>query len=170
MSGMNNFSSGCSDEPLEGNRRVHPEGREYYERAGKTSDNWYAHEGGALDPKPEARLRSDAAQANALKNRGSMADNMKGYANPAPQRTVHPRAVKGEAAAIAQGNKGGGMRNLMENYGNLEISPRPGPKVSTCVVYMYNVYTVTSLYSISAWNSMQGYKSSHCFWTSATPP
>ncbi|XP_005108192.1 uncharacterized protein LOC101847611 [Aplysia californica] len=128
MSSMNEFSSPCTDEPLAGNPRVHQEGREYYERNAKSA-NWFSHENGLTAPKPEARLRSDAARDNAMKNRGSMSDNMKGYANPAVERSVHPRAVKGEAEANAVGSKGGNMRNLMENYGNLEISPRPGAKV-----------------------------------------
>jgi len=125
---MNTFDGACSDEPLQGNPRVHPEGREFYERNAKAS-NWYEHGNGVPDAKPEARLRSDAARQNAERNRGCMADNMGGYAEPVIERNLHPRAVKGEAKANAKSNQGGGMKNLMENYGNLDISARPAPKV-----------------------------------------
>jgi len=119
----------CSDMPLAGNSRVHVEGKEYYDRNSKSS-GWYAHgSNGFIESRPEARLRSEAAKSNALKNRGHMNECMQGYANSAPQRASHPRGVKGEAAAIAQANKGGGMKNLIENYGNLSVEPVPGPKV-----------------------------------------
>lgn len=131
---MNDFSSPCADEPLAGNPRVHQEGREYYERNNRGSD-WFGHDmgpGPGSAPQqlpPEARLRSEEARGNALKNRGSMADSMTGYANPPPERTIHPRGVKPEAAQIAAGNAGDGMKNLIENYGNLGVSDRPAPKV-----------------------------------------
>ncbi|XP_055867727.1 uncharacterized protein LOC106057156 isoform X1 [Biomphalaria glabrata] len=126
---MNEFSSPCTDEPLVANPRVHVEGREYYERNHKSSD-WFGHDNSVTsDPKPEARLRSDAAKENALKNRGCMNENMQGYANPPLVRNIHPRGVKGDAKDIAEGNKGDGMKNLIENYGNLEVSARPNPKV-----------------------------------------
>ncbi|XP_059144471.1 uncharacterized protein LOC131931659 [Physella acuta] len=125
---MNEFSSPCTDEPLLANPRVHVEGRENYERNHKASD-WFAHNDSPGEVKPEARLRSEAARENAMKNRGSMNENMQGYANPAPVRNIHPRGVKPEAQDIAELNKGDGMRNLIENYGNLEVSPRPAPKV-----------------------------------------
>ena len=50
-----------------------------------------------------------------------MDEMMGGYPDPPIQAAIHPRAVKGEAAQIAESNKGGGMRNLLENYGNLHI-------------------------------------------------
>ncbi|GFR82964.1 hypothetical protein ElyMa_004111800, partial [Elysia marginata] len=131
---MNDFSSPCADEPLAGNPRVHREGREYYERNNRGND-WFGHDEGPgqgsapQQVPPEARLRSEAARENALKNRGSMADSMTGYANPPEKRTIHPRGVKPEAAEIAAGNAGGGMKNLIENYGNLGMSDRPAPKV-----------------------------------------
>ncbi|RUS89952.1 hypothetical protein EGW08_002304 [Elysia chlorotica] len=130
---MNDFSSGCTDEPMAGNRRVHEEGRENYERNNRGND-WFGHDMGPgpstkQAPPPEARLRSEAARENALKNRGTMGDSMTGYANPPVERTIHPRGVKPEAAQIAAGNTGGGMKNLIENYGNLGLSDRPAPKV-----------------------------------------
>lgn len=125
---MNEFSSTSTDEGVPSNRRVHEEGRGNYERNTKAAD-WFAHGNAQADPKPEARLRSDAARDNALKNRGSLGENMGGYANPPAERVLHPRAVKPEAQANAGGHQGGSMKNLMENYGNLEVSPRPGPKV-----------------------------------------
>ncbi|KAH9488318.1 hypothetical protein Btru_063772 [Bulinus truncatus] len=126
---MNEFSSPCTDEPLVANPRVHVEGREYYERNYKSSD-WFGHDNSVTsDPKPEARLRTEAARENAIKNRGSMDENLQGYANPPLVRNIHPRGVKGDAKDIAEGNKGDGMKNLIENYGNLEVSPRPIPKV-----------------------------------------
>ena len=54
---------------------------------------------------------------------------MGGYADPPIKSNLHPRAVKGEAAEIAESNKGGGMKNLLENYGNLSLEERNGPKV-----------------------------------------
>ncbi|GFO22800.1 hypothetical protein PoB_004930500 [Plakobranchus ocellatus] len=129
---MNDFNSPSTDEPLAGNPRVHREGREYYERNNRGND-WFGHDQGpgpsTQPPHPEARLRSEAARENAQKNRGSMADSLQGYANPPVERTVHPRGVKPEAADIAAGNQGGGMKNLIENYGNLGLSDRPAPKV-----------------------------------------
>lgn len=125
---MNNFNGACSDEPLAGNPRVHQEGREFYERNAKAS-NWYEHGNHVADAKPEARLRSAAARSNAERNRGCMGESMCGYADPVIERTVHPRAVKGEAKSIAAENQGGSMKNLIVNYGNLEVSPPPGPKV-----------------------------------------
>lgn len=126
---MNDFSSPSTDEPIIGNPRVHVEGRENYERNHKASD-WFAHNSKPTsDAKPDSRLRSEAARDNALKNRGSMNENMQGYANPPISRSLHPRGVKPEAQEIAAGNQGDGMKNLIENYGNLEVSPRPVPKV-----------------------------------------
>ena len=149
---MNDFSSPCADEPLAGNRRVHREGREYYERNNRGND-WFGHDegpgksSGLQQPPLEARLRSEAARENALKNRGSMADSMTGYANPPVTRTIHPRGVKPEAAEIAAGNTGGGMKNLIENYGNLGMSDRPAPKVSRLKLPVYSVSLQILLFS-----------------------
>uniref|UniRef100_A0A0B7BVR3 Uncharacterized protein n=1 Tax=Arion vulgaris TaxID=1028688 RepID=A0A0B7BVR3_9EUPU len=126
---MNNgIHTYCSDGPLAGNPRVHEEGRQNYERNSKSSD-WFAHGNVAADPKPEARLRTDAARDIAFKSRGSMQENMQGYANPPIVRNIHPRGVRPEALDNAEGNKGKDLRNLIDNYGHLEMPPKPVPKV-----------------------------------------
>lgn len=128
---VNAFSGPCSDMPVNGNSRVHTEGRENYERS-QVSGNWMSSttNGHAAEPSRGPRVKGGAAEENAARNRGVMSESISGgYHNPPPQRNIHARAVKGEGAAIAAGNKGGGMKNLIENYGNLGIEPCPGPKV-----------------------------------------
>lgn len=63
-------------------------------------------------------------------NHGVMDEMMGGYPDPPAQAPIHPRAVKGEAAEIADASKGTGMRDLLENYGNLDLNnDKPAPKV-----------------------------------------
>lgn len=63
-------------------------------------------------------------------NHGVMDEMMGGYPDPPVAAPIHPRAVKGEAAEIAESNKGAGMRDLLDNYGNLTLdNDKPAPKV-----------------------------------------
>ena len=64
--------------------------------------------------------------------KGVMDEMMGGYPDPPIKAPIHPRAMTGEAAENAEANKGGGMRSLMANYGNLDIDDdnnQPPPKV-----------------------------------------
>lgn len=54
---------------------------------------------------------------------------MGGYPDPPMKQELHPRAVKSEAASIAEANKGGDMKNLLEEYGNLEVADKPAPRI-----------------------------------------
>ncbi|KAL3848036.1 hypothetical protein ACJMK2_018919 [Sinanodonta woodiana] len=111
--------------------RIKPEASEYAERNRGGMEKWFDHSGNMdyQSPRPAERNISDEARKNAQVNKGSMSEVLGGYADPPMQRNIHPRAVKKEANDIAEANKGDGMRNLMENYGNLGLSDRPVPKV-----------------------------------------
>lgn len=58
-----------------------------------------------------------------------MDEMMGGYADPPIQRQIHPRGIKPEATAIAEANKGDGMRVVLEDYASLDIHEPTGPKV-----------------------------------------
>ncbi|KAK7090723.1 uncharacterized protein [Littorina saxatilis] len=113
--------------------RLRPEGAAYAERNRGTMERWFDYSDNVDNynsPRPGEKLRTDTARKIAQTNKGVMDEMMGGYPDPPIQPAVHPRAVKGEAAEIAESNKGGGMRNLIENYGNLSVeNDRPAPKV-----------------------------------------
>lgn len=111
--------------------RVRPEATSYAERNRGDSEKWYdySHPGEYSSPRPAERIISDEARRNANLNKGSMDSVMGGYCDPAIKRTLHPRAVKSEASDIAESNQGNSMKNMMDNYGNMGLSDRPGPKV-----------------------------------------
>ncbi|XP_076453543.1 uncharacterized protein LOC143288794 [Babylonia areolata] len=105
--------------------RLRPEGAAYAERNRGTMERWFDYSDNVDNynsPRPGERLRSDTARKIAETNKGVMDEMMGGYPDPPQQAAVHPRAVKGEAAQIAESNKGGPMRDLMENYGNMSLS------------------------------------------------
>jgi len=111
--------------------RIKPEAADYAERNRGNMERWFDYSGNDEyeSPRPAGRIVTGEGQRNADTNKGSMSELMGGYADPAPQRHVHPRAVKGEAAEIAQQNQGGAMRNLIDNYGNLSVETPPAHKV-----------------------------------------
>ncbi|XP_046557502.1 uncharacterized protein LOC124266758 [Haliotis rubra] len=80
-------------------------------------------------PRPGVRNISSEAQKIADINKGSMNTMLQGYPDPPIQRQIHPRGVTGEAVEVANSNKGQDMKRLIDNYGNLEVSDRPGIKV-----------------------------------------
>jgi len=111
--------------------RIRPEGSSYAERNRGTMERWFDYSGNDSyeSPRPAGRAVTGEGQKNAQLNKGSMSDVMGGYADPVPQRTVHPRAVKGEAAEIAHQSKGGAMKDLIDNYGKMGVDPQPAHKV-----------------------------------------
>ncbi|WAR27428.1 hypothetical protein MAR_013132, partial [Mya arenaria] len=111
--------------------RVKPEAESYAERNRGNMERWFDYSGddGYNSPRPVGRAVTDEGRRNANTNKGCMSDIMGGYADPVPQRTIHPRAVTGEASDIAQQSQGGAMKNLIDNYGNMSVEARHGPKV-----------------------------------------
>lgn len=111
--------------------RVKPEASSYAERNRGNMERWFDYSGndGYESPRPVGRAVTSEGQNNAEMNKGCMSELMGGYANPVPERTVHPRAVKGEAAEIAEQSKGGAMKNLIDNYGNMSIDQPKAHKV-----------------------------------------
>lgn len=115
--------------------RLRPEGAAYAERNRGSMERWFDYSDNVENynsPRPGERLRTETARQIAQTNKGVMDEMMGGYPDPPIQAVVHPRAVKGEAAEIAESNKGGPMRDLMENYGNMSLdnnSHPAGPKV-----------------------------------------
>ena len=117
---------------VEIHNRVKPEAEEYANRNRGAMDRWfdYSQNENYNSPRPGERLRSEEARRVAEVNKGVMGECMGGYADPPMQRTLHPRAVSSEASEMAHKAQGGAMRNLIENYGNMGVSPHPeGPKV-----------------------------------------
>uniref|UniRef100_A0A0B7A8J2 Uncharacterized protein n=1 Tax=Arion vulgaris TaxID=1028688 RepID=A0A0B7A8J2_9EUPU len=111
----NGFNSPTTDEPLAGNPRVHEEGRQNYERNNRSSD-WFAPKNEIPDAKPESRLRSDAARANAEKNRGTIQEDLR------QQNGDHHE----NADRLKQD-----INNHIENFTNLEVSPKPITQVKS---------------------------------------
>ena len=111
--------------------RVKPEAASYADRNRGNMERWFDYSGNDEyeSPRPAGRSVTGEGKKNADLNKGCMNELMGGYADPALQRQVHPRAVKGEAAEIAQHNQGGAMRELIDNYGNLGVTTPPGQKV-----------------------------------------
>lgn len=111
--------------------RVKPEASSYAERNRGTMERWFDYSGndGYESPRPAARNITEEGKKNADTNKGSMNEIMGGYADPVPARHIHPRAVKGEGADIAQQNKGSAMKDLMDNYGKLALDEKPAHKV-----------------------------------------
>lgn len=111
--------------------RIKPEAASYADRNRGGLERWFDYSGNDNyeSPRPAGRTVTVEGQKNAEMNKGCMSEIMGGYADPPIERVIHPRGVKAEAQEIAEQNKGGGMRNLIENYGNLGLSDRPGPKV-----------------------------------------
>ena len=55
---------------------------------------------------------------------------MAGYPDVPVKFSIHPRAVKPEALENAESNNGSGVKNLIENYGQLSLdNEHPLPKV-----------------------------------------
>lgn len=111
--------------------RVKPEAEAYAQRNRGGMEKWFDYDQNTTyeSPRPVQRLGNDEARRNAEINKGCMSSLMGGYADPPANRTIHPRGVKNEGAEMAEANKGGAMKNLLANYGNLGISDRPAPKV-----------------------------------------
>lgn len=111
--------------------RVKPEASSYAERNRGNLERWFDYSGNDSyeSPRPAGRAVTTEGQRNANLNKGSMSELMGGYADPVPQRAIHPRAVKGEAAEIAEQSKGGAMKNLIDNYGKMSLDTPPAPKV-----------------------------------------
>lgn len=111
--------------------RIKPEASTYAERNRGSMEKWFDYSGNDSyeSPRPAGRSVTDEGRRNAELNKGSMSGIMGGYADPPLQRTVHPRAVKGEASEIANQNKGGAMKDLMDNYGKLSVDEKPAQKV-----------------------------------------
>ncbi|KAL4219848.1 hypothetical protein ACF0H5_020259 [Mactra antiquata] len=111
--------------------RVKPEAESYAERNRGNMEKWFDYSGtdDYQSPRPVGRAVTGEGKRNADLNKGSMSEIMGGYADPAPQRSVHPRAVKGDASEIANQSKGGAMKDLMDNYGQLSVDDKPAPKV-----------------------------------------
>lgn len=123
---MNNgFTSPSTDEPLAGNPRVHVEGRENYERNNKSSD-WFAHSGAATEPRSESRHMSDAAKANALKNRGSVLETLKGYPDEAGSHGSKPVQENAD-----------GTNSINEKLHDLAVSS--APKVNSVTFNSFNL-------------------------------
>lgn len=113
--------------------RLRPEGAMYAERNRGTMERWFDYSDNINNyssPRPGEKLRSDTARKIAETNKGVMNEMMGGYPDPVIKSTIQSRAVTGEAVDIAESNKGKGMKNLMDNYGNLSLEEeRKGPKV-----------------------------------------
>lgn len=111
--------------------RIKPEASTYAERNRGSMEKWFDYSGNDTyeSPRPAGRSVTDEGRRNAELNKGSMSGIMGGYADPPMQRNVHPRAVKGEASEIASQNKGGAMKDLMDNYGKLSVDEKPAHKV-----------------------------------------
>ena len=111
--------------------RIKPEAASYADRNRGGLERWFDYSGNDEyeSPRPAGRTVTAEGKRNAELNKGSMSEIMGGYADPPIQRTIHPRGVSGDAQEIAEQNKGAGMKNLIENYGNLGLSDRPHPKV-----------------------------------------
>lgn len=111
--------------------RVKPEASSYAERNRGNMERWFDYSGNDNyeSPRPIGRAVTNEGKRNADLNKGSMSELMGGYADPVPQRVIHPRAVKGEAAEIAEQSKGGAMKNLIDNYGKMSVDTPLAPKV-----------------------------------------
>lgn len=111
--------------------RIKPEAASYADRNRGTMERWFDYSGndGYESPKPVGRSVTDEGRKNAAQNQGSMSSIMGGYADPPAQRHIHPRAVKGEAAENASHNQGGAMKELIDNYGHLQVEEMPHHKV-----------------------------------------
>ncbi|PVD18464.1 hypothetical protein C0Q70_21013 [Pomacea canaliculata] len=112
--------------------RLRPEGAAYAERNRGNMERWFDYSDNVnnyTSPRPGERLRTDTARKIAEVNKGCMDEMMGGYADPPIQRQIHPRGIKPEATAIAEANKGDGMRVVLEDYANLDIHEPTGPKV-----------------------------------------
>lgn len=112
--------------------RVKPEAAAYAERNRGTMERWFDYSDNVDNynsPRPGERLRSETARKVAEANKGCMGELMGGYPDPVIQQPIHPRSIKPEAAEIAEANKGGVMKDLIVNYGNMDLEDRPAPKV-----------------------------------------
>lgn len=111
--------------------RVTAEAAGYANRNRGNMEKWfdYSGEDSYQSPRPAGRAVTEEGKRNAELNKGSMSNIMGGYADPPLQKTVHPRAVKGDAAEIANQSKGGSMKDLMDNYGHLSLDEKPTHKV-----------------------------------------
>ena len=112
--------------------RIKPEAASYAERNRGNLERWfdYSDNDSYQSPRPGGRSVTTEGRANAELNKGSMNKIMGGYADPPVQRNVHPRAVKGDALDIANQNKGGAMKDLIDNYGKMDVTDgHSAPKV-----------------------------------------
>ncbi|KAK6194759.1 hypothetical protein SNE40_000325 [Patella caerulea] len=112
--------------------RIKPEAQENAMKNRGGMEKWFDYDQNINDynsPRPGDRLRTDEAKKIADVNKGCMNEFMEGYPDRPVERELHPRGVTGAGAEIADMNKGKGMKNLIDNYGNLGISDRPNPKV-----------------------------------------
>ncbi|XP_045201065.2 uncharacterized protein LOC123554783 [Mercenaria mercenaria] len=111
--------------------RVTAEAASYADRNRGNMEKWFDYSGtdSYQSPRPAGRTVTEEGRRNAEQNKGSMSNIMGGYADPPLQRTVHPRAVKGDGSEIANQSKGGAMKELMDNYGHLSLDEKPVHKV-----------------------------------------
>lgn len=113
----------------------------YAERNRGTMERWFDYTDNVENynsPRPGEKLRTDTARRIAETNKGVMNEMLGGYPDPVVKAAIHPRAVREEALEIADANKGGGMRDLLDNYGNLSLEEeRKGPKVKGEAAYEY---------------------------------
>ena len=111
--------------------RVKPEATSYAERNRGNMERWFDYTGQDEyeSPRQAGRAVTNEGKRNADVNKGSMNDVMGGYADPVLQKTVHPRAVKGDGAEIAEHSKGGAMKNLIDNYGQMSVDQPKAQRV-----------------------------------------
>ncbi|KAK3092791.1 hypothetical protein FSP39_007272 [Pinctada imbricata] len=122
--------NGDPDEEV--HNRVKPEAEEYALRNRGAMDKLFdqSQNQNYYSPRPGERLRTEEAKKVAEVNKGVMGECMGGYADPPMKRTLHPRAVSSEAAEMAEKGRGGAMRNLIVNYGKMDLDyDSQGPKV-----------------------------------------
>ena len=112
--------------------RIKPEAASNAERNRGNVERWfdYSQNESYESPRAQGRSVTTEGQMNADLNKGSMNKIMGGYADPPVQRNIHPRGVQGDAVDIANQNKGAGMKDLIDNYGRLDVADgNHAPKV-----------------------------------------
>ena len=106
--------------------RVKPEAVESAEKSKGAMGDFMQGYPAPAEKKDGPRIRPEA-QVNAERNQGSF-NKVIGGDPPSSRAADGGRAVKSEAQNNAQRNKGT-LSNLMENYGNMNVSDRPAPRL-----------------------------------------
>ena len=131
FSNGSHFQNGSNDIPVHVRNGGNSEAEQNAMRGRGRLDQFFDQEVNRnySSPRPQGRTVTSDGEKYAQTNKGCMSEFMAGYCDPPMERKIHPRGVGGEAMENVQNNKGGAMKNLIDNYGNLGVQDQPQPKV-----------------------------------------